>query len=214
MESWVVYEHIFPNGKSYIGITNNVLARWRNGRGYERQKKIWNAIKKYGWDNIEHKILFDGLTHEEAKEKEVELIRERDSITNGYNIQQGGGSGRKTFLSSYMMAMCRCARRYNFFPIHFSDGISIPVMEFVYNLRYDKDAAETIALYETAIKEAYGELPVSFDGAMEFAFQMCKLLAIEAALHNGDEMPDYISMGVNEYISHKIFKEVADGKHQ
>ena len=66
-KSYYVYVHKFPNYKVYIGITNQKPERrWSNGSGYYRQKYIANAIKKYGWNNIEHKILFEGLSKKEA----------------------------------------------------------------------------------------------------------------------------------------------------
>lgn len=90
--------HKFPNGKMYIGITSKrPKARWQNGTGYskEHQSAMYNAIQKYGWDNIEHKILFKNLTEKEAKNKEVELIKEYHTFihyenSNGYNLTLGG----------------------------------------------------------------------------------------------------------------------------
>ena len=95
MKDWCVYIHIFPNEKKYIGITcQNPLYRWRkDGSGYKEQPLMWKAIKKYGWDNIEHKILFEGLSKEEAEQKETELIKEFDTLVEnkkGYNVQNGG----------------------------------------------------------------------------------------------------------------------------
>lgn len=94
MNNWYVYIHIFPNGKKYIGITSQSLKnRWRDGKGYKEQPIIWKAIQKYGWDNIEHKILFENLSKEEAEKKEKELIKEFDTLiynNKGYNIQEGG----------------------------------------------------------------------------------------------------------------------------
>lgn len=90
-----VYKHKFPNGKIYIGITKqNVKDRWRNGKGYKENKYLINAIKKYGWDNIEHIILFEDFTQEEAERKEIELISQYKSNQRkyGYNIQNGGNS--------------------------------------------------------------------------------------------------------------------------
>lgn len=88
-----VYKHTCPNGKVYIGITHqNPLTRWAGGFGYETQTYFWRAIVKYGWINIQHEILYDNLSEEEAKEIEVRLIKEYNSqdINCGYNIMPGG----------------------------------------------------------------------------------------------------------------------------
>lgn len=94
-ENYIVYMHRFPNGKVYIGITGQKPEyRWNKGKHYQKQPFIFNAIMKYGWDNIEHIILFDGLSKEEAEAKEVELIALYDSTNRekGYNIENGGNS--------------------------------------------------------------------------------------------------------------------------
>ena len=88
-----VYEHICPNGKIYIGITQQEpQKRWKNGEGYKTQQLFYKAIKKYQWNNIEHIILFDNLTKEEAEQKEIELIRQYQSNNSqyGYNLDNGG----------------------------------------------------------------------------------------------------------------------------
>lgn len=80
------------NGKVYIGITGqDPKVRWNNGIGY-RRSHFANAIKKYGWDNFEHIILYSGLTKEQACKKEIELIRDYHSTDSehGYNIATGG----------------------------------------------------------------------------------------------------------------------------
>ena len=91
--SYCVYKHTCPNGKIYIGITGkNPLRRWREGQGYIHNQYFFNAILKYGWDNIKHEILFTNLTKEEACEKEIELIAEYKSNNPefGYNLTSGG----------------------------------------------------------------------------------------------------------------------------
>ena len=90
---FVVYKHTSPNGKVYIGITSQKLnRRFRDGKGYYNNKHFYNAIKKYGWDNFSHEVLFDNLTEEEAKLMEQFYIALYDSINpkNGYNQTLGG----------------------------------------------------------------------------------------------------------------------------
>lgn len=92
--AYSVYCHTFPNGKKYIGITKQEPSRrWRNGKGYVGQP-VFDAILKYGWDNISHEILFEGLTKAEAEAKEIELIEalETNSHKHGYNVENGGNA--------------------------------------------------------------------------------------------------------------------------
>ena len=96
-ENYTVYMHRFPNGKVYIGITSKKPEdRWENGRGYQTQN-VYKAILKYGWDNIEHIILFSGLSRKDAEEKEIELISFYQSADpkHGYNIDLGGNYAGK-----------------------------------------------------------------------------------------------------------------------
>jgi group I intron endonuclease len=90
---YAVYMHVFPNGKRYIGITcqKPIYKRWNStGGGYRHCPKMWKAIQKFGWGNVEHYVLFDGLNKPQAEAKEIELIKQYDSISNGYNIEHGG----------------------------------------------------------------------------------------------------------------------------
>ena len=92
---YLVYMHITPNDKKYIGITSlKPNVRWNSGYGYSHNTLFFRAIKKYGWNNIEHKILLKNLTKEEAEEKEKELISMYKTNNNeyGYNIENGGNS--------------------------------------------------------------------------------------------------------------------------
>lgn len=92
-KKYTVYKHISPSGKVYIGITSMpVKRRWDNGRGYINNKYFYRAICKYGWDNFEHVILFEGLRKEEACLMEKCYIALYDSINSdkGYNINLGG----------------------------------------------------------------------------------------------------------------------------
>ena len=91
---WTVYIHIFPNNKYYVGITSKeTKSRWgNNGNNYQHQKRLYNAIQKYGWDNIQHEIIAEHLTESEAKDFEISLISKLKSNDRqyGYNITSGG----------------------------------------------------------------------------------------------------------------------------
>ena len=96
MGSYSVYKHTTPSGKVYIGLTSKpVEKRWLNGQGYRRNKHFWNAIQKYGWDNIEHIVLASGLSKEEASkiEKMYIAIFRSHEIKHGYNLTYGGETG-------------------------------------------------------------------------------------------------------------------------
>ena len=93
MNNYKVYIHKFPNGKAYVGITRQEpKVRWGGGNGYVRNEYMHRAIKKYGWENIEHIILFDGLSEEDACEIEKSLIKKYRTNEKefGYNIESGG----------------------------------------------------------------------------------------------------------------------------
>jgi len=96
-DCFTVYKHISPNGKQYVGITSlNVETRWNNGNNYRNNPYFTNAIKKYGWDNFEHIILYENLSKVQACEIEKKLIKELD-LTNsnkGYNLTFGGEHGK------------------------------------------------------------------------------------------------------------------------
>lgn len=84
-----VYKHTFPNGAIYIGITDmKPEDRWLNGWGYKTCPLMFNAILKYGWDNVKHEILLDDLDIETARQIESCQIALHSAInTILYNIQ-------------------------------------------------------------------------------------------------------------------------------
>lgn len=105
-QTFYVYVHTNKiNNKKYFGITSRIpQKRWGvNGYGYLRkdvngkysQEVFARAIEKYGWDNFEHTVLYEGLTENDAKQKEMELIAQYhtyigDTECCGYNLTRGG----------------------------------------------------------------------------------------------------------------------------
>lgn len=90
-----IYMHAFPNGKVYIGqTTQNPTARWNNGNGYPKKYNpyLYNAIQKYGWNNIEHIILEDNVPKYNLNKLEEYYISKYNScdIDFGYNLTRGG----------------------------------------------------------------------------------------------------------------------------
>lgn len=86
------------NGKVYVGQT------WRsfkhrfgvNGTGYKECTYLNKAIKKYGWENFDHKKLTVALIQNDADEAEdffINLYKSKDS-KYGYNIKSGGLNGK------------------------------------------------------------------------------------------------------------------------
>ena len=99
-KKYIVYNHTNKiNNKIYIGITTQKPNdRWRSGYGYIGNQHFFRAIKKYGWDNFNHEILYENLEENEALEKEKELIQFYNSNNSefGYNKDNGGRIGKMT----------------------------------------------------------------------------------------------------------------------
>lgn len=90
-----VYMHVFPNGKKYIGLTMQqpIEKRWgSNGCGYKACPKMYAAILKFEWKNVQHYVIRNGLTKAEAEDLEIKLIAYHNSIADGYNIEHGGNT--------------------------------------------------------------------------------------------------------------------------
>lgn len=91
---FTVYMHKTPSNKVYIGITSatNVNDRFGPGGALYRNQIFGRAIKKYGWENIEHIIIAENLSKEDAKQMEIQLISKYNATNPkfGYNRSAGG----------------------------------------------------------------------------------------------------------------------------
>ena len=96
VDNYCVYMHVFPNNKKYIGLTKrDPEKRWgKYGEGYKDQP-IYEYINLYGWDSVDHYIISEGLSREEAIELEKESIALYHTTDPecGYNIKEGGEAG-------------------------------------------------------------------------------------------------------------------------
>ena len=88
----IVYIYTFPNGKKYVGQTSVSLEqRASRGDGYVNSPAVYNAIHKYGWNNIEIET-FPCNSKQEMDELEryyIKLYHTNDN-TYGYNLTIGG----------------------------------------------------------------------------------------------------------------------------
>lgn len=96
--AYCVYCHTNKiNGKRYVGITKQKPEkRWGNGHNYVKNPVFYNALKKYGWEEFSHEILYWGLSEKDAKDKEKHLISKwlLTDREHGYNMSPGGeGAG-------------------------------------------------------------------------------------------------------------------------
>lgn len=114
---YVVYIHKnILNGKVYVGQTCNLSERWRNnGKNYFNSIKFYNAIKKYGWDNFTHEVVYSNLNKQAADKLEKELIHKYNSIEEGYNLKEGGSRGELSTKSLAKMSES-LKRGYSEFP--------------------------------------------------------------------------------------------------
>lgn len=88
------------NGKCYIGQAQDPSTRFKNHRANpfcknEKNRtnipKLYNAMRKYGLENFEFKILVK-VENFELDRLEKAIILRYDSVKNGYNITFGGNT--------------------------------------------------------------------------------------------------------------------------
>jgi len=180
---WCLYEHVFPNGKKYIGISKDPEKRWRNGSGYESQSKIANAIKRYGWENVKHNIIMDGLTKEQAERLEQYLIAELKTIPNGYNTAKGGSAVNGTYLAPYILDMCRYVKNRGI------EDEYAGIARLCFAERYDSDSAGFWNEAESAVTKKHRKYSTTNeDDVLCFWFYMMQYLQLYTMHENGEDV--------------------------
>ena len=58
----------------YYGVTNNPKNRWKSNGCQYKTTALQPYIEKFGWDNIQHIVLYENLTYEDALKIEDSLI--------------------------------------------------------------------------------------------------------------------------------------------
>lgn len=156
MKTFTVYCHTCKiNNKKYVGITSQKLnKRWNYGNSY-LNTRFGNAIKKYGWENFEHEILFENLTKEEAEQKEIELIRELN-LTNreiGYNTCLGGeGTNGYSFTDEDRKKMSMAHKNIKLSDSH-KENIKLALKEYYKTHKYKVNEEAIKRMTETRKKQ-------------------------------------------------------------
>jgi len=192
---YCVYEHVFPNGKKYIGISSDAEKRWRNGKGYETQGKIANAINKYGWDNVKHNIIVDGITKKQAETLEKYLIAELHTIDNGYNTSTGGKSIVAYYLDDYVLRMINYAvKNYpkNYiWPVIFNDG-EVGIVEIVAEGKTDRGRAEWANEASRAVTHKHRRYsPTNEDDVFAYWFHMREYYLLTLMIETGKDVSNW-----------------------
>lgn len=92
--TYFIYKLTAPNGKIYIGQAININRRFSSYRNLncKNQPKLYNSIKKYGWENFKKEILFDGVISQ-IQINEIETKYISKYIKNGLNLCEIGSGG-------------------------------------------------------------------------------------------------------------------------
>lgn len=97
----VIYMYTSPSGKSYIGQTINESSRKsQHKRNTSKEDtKFGRAIRKYGFENFEYKVLikFKPTSDKDKLKRVLNKLEERyiklyDTVKSGYNLTTGGDS--------------------------------------------------------------------------------------------------------------------------
>ena len=64
--NYIVYQHVTPDKMYYFGATSNIKRRWSSNGAEYKGTALYPYIEKYGWDNIQHIVLFKDQTRENA----------------------------------------------------------------------------------------------------------------------------------------------------
>lgn len=96
-----IYKITNPKNRVYIGQSIDINKRFRaySNLQCERQCKLYNSLKKYGWENHKKEIVYI-CESDKLNELEIYFITLFNSIKNGLNLRYGGGSKAKHSLES------------------------------------------------------------------------------------------------------------------
>jgi len=85
---YVIYKLTSPNNKIYIGQTNNFNQRMIEHKNCKKKNKLYNCVRKYGWDSFKKEIIAYTESKDSANILEESLIKQYKSTGhNGLNTR-------------------------------------------------------------------------------------------------------------------------------
>jgi group I intron endonuclease len=154
--------------KEYIGQTSQDDFQIRlNGHIFEvnqgRKRHLYNAIRKYGWDQFQieilHKFHRDGNWQERLDELEIQEIAQRGTLApNGYNNETGGNRNKVLHEDTKeLMSSVRSGEQHAMFGKHHQDETKELLRDANRKAvqQWSKDGSELIRTFGS-IKEASG----------------------------------------------------------
>lgn len=112
-----IYKIISPSGKVYIGQALVIEKRWdtyeKRPNSYKNQRKLYNSIQKYGWNNHQKEILEECLEDKLLERENYYKQSELDKVDNDWSkvlfLRFDGKGGR---LSEETKQRIREKRKY------------------------------------------------------------------------------------------------------
>lgn len=98
----LVYCAIFPNGKKYIGATTRTLEKRisdHKAKYKQVDNKFYRALRKYGFDSVEFRIIKHFETKKDMFRAEQILINRHKTNINGYNTTIGGEGNQSRIIT-------------------------------------------------------------------------------------------------------------------
>ena len=77
----------------YVGqTTKDPHKRWKEHQtsSLKDQRRLYQAIRKYGLENFEFSVICSALSHQDLDELERLIIKQENSYNKGYNMTEGG----------------------------------------------------------------------------------------------------------------------------
>lgn len=92
----IIYKLTAPNGKIYVGQTNNIHDRFLSYSHLrcKGQPKLYQSLKKYGWESFQKEAL-EYTVDEMSDEYEQFYIKAFNCCNTGLNLDSGGNKNKK-----------------------------------------------------------------------------------------------------------------------